>query len=309
MHRAKARCSSSNPAAKDSSRPTRTARAISEGAMSSGRTPAMSFSASPNAAAVASASPSLSVRSPVLTMGCPERTSSCARARRPSPSDTASISPSSSAAFALALSAVRSIVSAAAGPTSRGNRAVPPAPGLMPSVTSGMRKLARASATRKWQAEASSIALPIIFPATAAATGFAESSTSRNASWKTREIRTASSALSISRKRPTSAPALKWRAPPVMTMPRTESSEFPRRTAARSSSRSARVIVFSGGESSRRTQTPSFTSYATRPAWVLALMSPSRWALIARALVSATQARTRRTSRTPRAPCPRASSA
>jgi len=114
--------------------------------------------------------------------------------------------------------------------------------------------------TRTWQAMASSMALPIILPATAAATGFAESSTSCNASWKTREVLTASSAPVISRNRLTSAPALKCLESPVITIPQTLSSEFARRIAAPSSSRSENVIVFTGGELSRRMQTPSETA-------------------------------------------------
>ena len=69
-----------------------------------------------------------------------------------------------------------SISSAASSPINRGNRWVPPAPGLMPRFTSGMLKRLPSAATRKWQAMASSKAPPSTCPATAASTGLGESS-------------------------------------------------------------------------------------------------------------------------------------
>ena len=182
--------------------------------------------------------------------------------RRSSPSETPSTRPRAWPRFASMASPVKSIFRASVAPTSLGNRCVPPAPGLMPRLTSGMLNLVEAVQTRQRQAMASSSALPITCPATAAATGLGESSTAWNASWKTREVRTASSGRLMSRKRPTSAPALKWSGPPVrMTRP-TSGSEFARSIAARSCSRRAKVMAFTGGALRRSTHTPSDTVYS-----------------------------------------------
>ena len=95
---------------------------------------------------------------------------------------TASISPSSRACSASIASAVSNIRKAARGPINRGSRWVPPAPGLMPSVTSGIENRAAGVAMRKWQAAASSRALPNTRPAKAMATGLGQSSTAWKAS-------------------------------------------------------------------------------------------------------------------------------
>ena len=73
-----------------------------------------------------------------------------------SPSITASIKPSFSASVAFTGSPGTMIFSAASGPISRGRRCVPPAPGTKPRFTSGRPRFASASATRAWQASATS---------------------------------------------------------------------------------------------------------------------------------------------------------
>ena len=71
------------------------------------------------------------------------------------------------------------IFTAISSGTSRGRRCVPPAPGRMPSFTSGSAINAPVDATRKWQPSASSIPPPIATECTAATTGLADASSSR----------------------------------------------------------------------------------------------------------------------------------
>jgi hypothetical protein len=56
------------------------------------------------------------------------------------------------------------ILTASSGPTARGSRCVPPAPGSRPSFTSGRPSLASLVATRKWQASATSRPPPSAVP-------------------------------------------------------------------------------------------------------------------------------------------------
>ena len=63
-------------------------------------------------------------------------------------------------------------LTAAAIAASRGRRCVPPAPGTMPSFTSGRPSLPSAAAMRKWQPSAISSPPPSAAPLIAATTGF-----------------------------------------------------------------------------------------------------------------------------------------
>jgi len=56
------------------------------------------------------------------------------------------------------------ILTANSGPTARGSRCVPPAPGSRPSFTSGRPSFASFVATRKWQASATSRPPPSAVP-------------------------------------------------------------------------------------------------------------------------------------------------
>ena len=56
------------------------------------------------------------------------------------------------------------ISSAIFAPARRGNRCVPPAPGMIPSITSGWPTFASLVATRKWQACATSSPPPSALP-------------------------------------------------------------------------------------------------------------------------------------------------
>ena len=99
--------------------------------------------------------------------------------RRPA-SATALTMPQSSA-FAASTNSPNSIICLArAGPTSRGNRCVPPAPGSMPSVTSGSAIRAETSAMRRSQASANSSPPPAAAPLIAAMVTWPNRSSRRN---------------------------------------------------------------------------------------------------------------------------------
>ena len=85
-------------------------------------------------------------------------------ARRRSPSTISSIRPFFSASAALIGSPPTIILTASSGPTARGSRWVPPAPGSRPSFTSGRPSLASLVATRKWQPSATSRPPPSAVP-------------------------------------------------------------------------------------------------------------------------------------------------
>jgi hypothetical protein len=86
-------------------------------------------------------------------------------------STMASMKPSFTASAAETGSPVTMILSAASPPIRRGRRCVPPAPGTKPRFTSGRPTCAEASATRAWQASASSSPPPSAEPWMAATTG------------------------------------------------------------------------------------------------------------------------------------------
>ena len=88
-----------------------------------------------------------------LTKGSAEplATTSCANAIAPvsrSPSTMRSMTPAAAATLAGTGSPLKMTSSAVAGPTRRGRRCVPPAPGSRPSFTSGRPTFAEATATR-----------------------------------------------------------------------------------------------------------------------------------------------------------------
>ena len=80
------------------------------------------------------------------------------------PSTISSISPFFNASVALIGSPPTIILTASSGPTARGRRCVPPAPGSRPSFTSGRPSRASLVATRKWQASATSRPPPSAVP-------------------------------------------------------------------------------------------------------------------------------------------------
>src|SRR3989338_7234136 len=102
-------------------------------------------------------------------------------------------------------------------PTRRGRRWVPPAPGMMPSLTSGWPNIALSEAMRRSQAMAISFPPPKQWPLTAAMMGGASSSICRRRVWNSPEY---SSAVSGERSRSSdrSAPALKALPLPVRMM-------------------------------------------------------------------------------------------
>src|SRR5258708_3975775 len=80
------------------------------------------------------------------------------------PSTISSIRPFFNASLAPIGSPPTIILTASSGPTARGRRCVPPAPGNRPSFTSGRPSLASLVATRKWQASATSRPPPSAVP-------------------------------------------------------------------------------------------------------------------------------------------------
>ncbi len=80
--------------------------------------------------------------------------------------------PSAFASAAPTMRPVAAISAAATTPASRGRRCVPPAPGTMPSFTSGRPSFAACAAMRWWQPSAISSPPPSAAPLIAATTGF-----------------------------------------------------------------------------------------------------------------------------------------
>ena len=150
---------------------------------------------------------------------------------------------------------------ARADPMSRGNRWVPPEPGITPSRTSGMPRSAVLEATRRSQHRASSSPPPSALPSMAATVG-----TGRSASW----LYTAFSSINFpSPTRPrsdvnsfTSEPAEKARSPePANTTARTSSSPAMRRRASPSAAVTSFEMRLSGGLFNRMvTITPGSTT-------------------------------------------------
>nr|WP_293768326.1 hypothetical protein [Sporichthya sp.] len=102
---------------------------------------------------------------------------------------------------------------ALAGPTSRGSRWVPPAPGMTPSNISGNPSWAFSAHTRKSAHSASSHPPPNAYPVIAAMTGLGMSATALKQACKRTE-RFAMSVGEMSTISLMSAPAAKTRSPP-----------------------------------------------------------------------------------------------
>ena len=174
-------------------------------------------------------------------------TSARAAASR-SPSTTRSTIPSVAASLAPTRRPAPMSAMARATPTSRGSRCVPPAPGRMPSFTSGSPTVAPAVASRRSQASASSNPPPSALPDIAATIGCRHASIARITSGSD-----GSSGASISRM---SAPATKSRPAPVSTMPVTPASSANERNSRSSSTRTACESALTGGLSMVTTAMP-----------------------------------------------------
>ena len=188
----------------------------------------------------------------------PARPRACATAAaRSSPSTSRSIRPSASAC-ALGTRAPLQASSMALGtPTRRGRRCVPPAPGMMPSVTSGGPPTVPAAAPRASQPSASSKPPPSAAPCSAATTGLAQASIAAMTSGSCG----ACSGWPNSRR---SEPAMKVLPAPISTAALKASS---RPTASMASSRPRRTSAepaLTGGLSITMTATSPSRSRCTR---------------------------------------------
>ncbi len=137
---------------------------------------------------------------------------------------TSSTSPIRNASAAPIISPVRSSFNALDRPTNRGNRCVPPYPGINPSFTSGCPNFAVSLASRIVQAIASSHPPPSANPLIQAITGFPQVSIVRRTSCPRRDfaspVATSSRAISLM-----SAPAANAFSPvPVSKITRTATS-------------------------------------------------------------------------------------
>ena len=147
------------------------------------------------------------------------------------------------AAWAAVIGSPPTIMSSAlATPIRRGRRWVPPAPGRMPSLTSGWPSRAPATAQRQWQPIATSRPPPNAVPWIAATTGFGELSR--------RSIRSSVEAAPGGRGLPNwrmSAPAMKVRPPPISTTATTASSAAARSRPAMMPSGTPKLSALTGG--------------------------------------------------------------
>mmetsp|Transcript_27940 Transcript_27940/g.88997 ORF Transcript_27940/g.88997 Transcript_27940/m.88997 type:complete len:262 (+) Transcript_27940:1871-2656(+) len=135
-------------------------------------------------------------------------------------------------------------------PTSRGRRCVPPAPGRMPSFTSGSESVAPSAATRAWQPMATSRPPPMALPWMAATTGLEQSSSASHTSGSTGASRARPLANSLM-----SAPPLKPAPAPLTMTPRTSGSASARCTPCSSASRISLLSALTGGLQSSRMAT------------------------------------------------------
>ena len=142
--------------------------------------------------------------------------------------------------------------SAAGTPISRGSRWVPPAPGTMPSVTSGKPMRVPGAASRTWHPSATSQPPPSATPWIAATIGFSSASIS-----SIRSGRFGVPGGGVWSNSLMSAPPLNILPSPVMTSARTPSSAAAARSAACNPERTAMPRPFTGGFLSVMTATPS----------------------------------------------------
>ena len=187
-----------------------------------------------------------------------------ATSRRIAGCTSSSTRPICSAFFARMFLPVRIMSSAAASPTRRGRRCVPPAPGMSPSCTSGSAStvFGLSVAMRYANAIADSSPPPTHAPLIAATIGLPRSRRSIIAC-PSRDRRSASVAVRSATSSSMSAPAMKLSGLPlIITTARTLSSFSSRSMSAPNSSRTARVKVFTGapGTSKVTTATPSCIS-------------------------------------------------
>ena len=211
-------------------------------------TPRAPRSASAAAFSISASSPAGTAASDSLRLlAC--ATSARAAASR-SPSTTRSTSPSAAASLAGTRRPDAMSAMARATPTSRGKRCVPPAPGMMPSFTSGSPTVAPSAASRRSQASANSNPPPSALPLIAATIGCRHASIARI----TCGSDGSNGAMSISRM---SAPATKSRPAPISTMPRASDSSTSDRNTRSSSLRTACESALTGGLSMVTTAMPS----------------------------------------------------
>src|SRR5436190_484595 len=148
---------------------------------------------------------------------------------------------------------------ALASPVSRGRSCVPPAPGMMPSVTSGSPTTASAAAMRASQPSAISKPPPNAAPEIAAITGFGHCSMAAMISG------TCGSRSGFPNSR-MSAPAMKVLLAPMRTMAVTLASSASARTAPSSPSRTSKELALTGGLSMTANAVSPARSTRTRPA-------------------------------------------
>ena len=155
---------------------------------------------------------------------------------------------------------------ALATPTRRGSRCVPPAPGIMPSVTSGSPTTVPGSATRASQPSASSNPPPSAAPCNAATTGLATNSMARMTAGNCGS----SSGLPNSRRSEPATKVVPW---PMMTAARSVASSAsiaidantPRRTESEPALIGGLSIRITSTSPSRSTPTLSVTICITVP--------------------------------------------
>ncbi len=135
------------------------------------------------------------------------------------------------------------ISSARSTPATRGSRWVPPAPGRMPSFTSGRPSLASGAATRWVQVRASSSPPPKATPWIAATTGFLQPSRISSTSCSDGDMGGLVNSVM-------SAPPEKPRPAPISTMALTPGSASAAFTPSATAVRTAIDRAFTGGESS-----------------------------------------------------------
>src|SRR5215472_13904080 len=155
-------------------------------------------------------------------------------------------------------------------PAVRGQRWVPPAPGMMPRLISGCPKRAVSPATIRSHISASSQPPPSAYPLTAAIRGFVNAAMrAQRPVWS----RWSCSTGPRSDMSPMSAPAANTRGPPVRTTARTSWSASKRSSAALSSSISAGLSAFrTRGRLSVTTPTAPWRSTSTCSYCMLAII-------------------------------------
>ncbi len=164
--------------------------------------------------------------------------------------------PSDSASSADTMRPLAIKSTAAAMPVRRGRRCVPPAPGTMPSFTSGSPSFAVADAMRKWQASAISQPPPSAAPLIAATTGFSLCSI------RSITCGNVGSAIGAPNSR-MSAPPTKFCPAPVMTTALISSDAAACSIAAKSPARMSADAALTGGLSIVTTSTPSVATPET----------------------------------------------